>query len=185
MSSIGRSPLLNKLVGCRCERDHSWFGRERRHDHVSVAPPADRRRLTPLQSQSSSPSRRGAVGKLAGSRSTFGRERPRQWIGGTPEPQIRRPSSPKARTSATWDSPLLRAFCQSWRLGAEPWLKRTRWRGHPVADPAHLRGEGSRASRSCRAPRRAHRFGPTPRAPEFFSSGADPIGHPTPAANNS
>ena len=57
--------------------------------------------------------------------------------------------------------------------------------GHPVADPAHLRGEGSRASRSCRAPRRAHRFGPTPRAPEFFSAGADPIRHPTPAANNS
>ena len=118
-SRIGRSRLRDKLVGCRWERDHGWFGRERRHHRADVAPPADRRRLTPLQPQSSSPSRCGAVGKLAGSRSTFGRERPRQWIGGTPEPQLRRPSSPQARTPATWDSPPVRAFCQSWRLGAE------------------------------------------------------------------
>ena len=49
----------------------------------------------------------------------FGRERRRQWIGDAPEPQVRRPSSPRARTPATWDSPLLWAFCQSWRLGDE------------------------------------------------------------------
>ena len=52
--------------------------------HSGDAPPADRRRLTPLQPQSASTSRRAAIGKLADSREEIGRGRRRRRANGAP-----------------------------------------------------------------------------------------------------